>query len=67
MKAYERFLKYAKIHTTSDGNSGTHPSSSIQFDLANHLVDELKDLGVCLTSHEHLLVVKITVLSSNFN
>ena len=44
MKAYERFLKYAKMHTTSDERSGTHPSSPIQFDLAHCLVDELKNM-----------------------
>ena len=32
MRAYERLLKYVKIHTTSDPNSGTHPSTLRQFD-----------------------------------
>ena len=45
MKAYERFLKYIKIHTTSDEISGTHPSSEKQFVLANMLRDELISLG----------------------
>lgn len=26
MRAYELFLDYVKVHTTSDENSGTHPS-----------------------------------------
>ena len=34
MRAYERLLKYVKIHTTSDPTSGTHPSTLRQFDLA---------------------------------
>lgn len=34
MRAYERLLKYVKVHTTSDPNSGTHPSTLRQFDLA---------------------------------
>ena len=27
MRAYERLLKYVKVHTTSDPNSGTRPST----------------------------------------
>ena len=46
MRAYERLLKYVKIHTTSDPNSGTHPSTLRQFDLAKILVEELKELGL---------------------
>ena len=56
MKAYERFLKYAKMHTTSDENSGTHPSSSIQFDLAHLLVDELKAMGISAECDEYCYV-----------
>ena len=56
MKAYERFLKYAKMHTTSDENSGTHPSSSIQFDLARLLVDELKAMGISAECDEYCYV-----------
>ena len=46
MRAYERLLKYVKVHTTSDPNSGTHPSTLRQFDLAKILVEELKALGL---------------------
>ena len=46
MRAYERLLKYVKVYTTSDPNSGTHPSTMRQFDLARQLVDELKELGL---------------------
>ena len=46
MRAYERLLKYVKVHTTSDPNSGTHPSTLRQFDLAKILVEELKELGI---------------------
>lgn len=56
MKAYERFLKYAKMHTTSDESSGTHPSSSIQFDLAKVLVDELKAMGISAECDEYCYV-----------
>ncbi|MDD6794849.1 MAG: peptidase T [Clostridiaceae bacterium] len=46
MKAYERLLNYVKIHTTSDENSETVPSTKRQFDLANVLVKEMKELGL---------------------
>ncbi|WP_315078800.1 peptidase T [uncultured Clostridium sp.] len=44
MKAYERLLKYVKVYTTSDENSLTHPTTKRQFDLANLLVEEMKEL-----------------------
>lgn len=46
MRAIERLLKYVTVFTTSDDNSTTTPSSSRQFDLANILVQELKELGI---------------------
>ncbi len=46
MKAYERFINYVKVHTTSDENSGTHPSFAGEFDLAKILKKELEELGV---------------------
>ena len=42
---YERLLNYVTVHTTSDPNSGTHPSTARQFDLARQLVEELKGLA----------------------
>ncbi len=46
MRAYERLLNYVVIHTTSDESSETVPSTKRQFDLANLLVKEMKDLGI---------------------
>lgn len=46
MRAYERFLKYVTIYTTSDEESTAHPSTARQFDLAHLLVAQLKELGV---------------------
>ena len=46
MRAYERLLNYVKVYTTSDPNSGTHPSTMRQFDLARQLVEELKGLDL---------------------
>ncbi len=45
MRAYERLLDYVKVYTTSDPESGTHPSAAREFDLAHKLVEELKALG----------------------
>ena len=45
MRAYERFLKYISVYTTSDEESGTSPSSQRQFDLARILGEELKAIG----------------------
>jgi tripeptide aminopeptidase len=42
----DRFVTYAKIHTTSSEDSETYPSTERQFDLARLLVDELKALGL---------------------
>lgn len=42
----ERFLKYVKFDTKSDGNSGTCPSTEGQMVLAKELAKELKDLGI---------------------
>ncbi len=42
----ERFVKYAKIHTTAVEGSDTYPSHQRQFDLARVLVQELQDLGI---------------------
>ena len=42
----ERFVKYAKIHTTAVEGSESYPSHERQFDLARELVQELKDLGI---------------------
>ena len=45
-KALEKFLRYIKINTQSKDESDTFPSTKIQFDLANLLVEELKELGL---------------------
>ena len=42
----ERFLRYVRIDTQSDEESGLHPSTSKQLELAHVLVSELEELGV---------------------
>ena len=46
MRAYERLLKYVKLHTTSDESRESTPSTERQFALARLLVQELQELGV---------------------
>jgi len=46
MRAYERLLKYVKVHTTSSEESGLHPSFVGEFNLANMLKEELTELGL---------------------
>ena len=46
MRAYERLLNYVCVYTTSDPESGTHPSAEREFDLARQLVEEMKALGI---------------------
>ncbi|MBO4298004.1 MAG: peptidase T [Clostridia bacterium] len=45
MDLIERFLNYVSIDTCSDETSETCPSTAHQFDLANLLVKELRDMG----------------------
>lgn len=46
MRAYERLLNYVVVKTPSDDNSTTVPTSACQFELANLLAKELRELGV---------------------
>ena len=46
MELKERFLKYVAINTRSDENSETFPSTAVQWDLLNTLVEEMKLLGL---------------------
>lgn len=45
-KNIERFIRYAKIDTQADENTGTTPSTEKQKNLSRLLVDELKELGL---------------------
>lgn len=53
-----RFIKYAKIHTTSDPDSTSHPSTKRQFDLAELLKSECESMGlkdISLDKHCNLM------------
>ena len=54
----ERLIRYCTIDTQADEKSTTAPSTAIQFDLLNLLVDELKEIGaseVTLTNYGAVL------------
>ena len=57
----ERFVTYAKIHTTAIEGSETYPSSERQFDLARLLVRELQDLGLVDASVDDKCYVTATL------
>jgi tripeptide aminopeptidase len=42
----DRFISYVTVDTESDSNSTTTPSTAKQWDLANQLVEELKQIGM---------------------
>ena len=46
MQVQERFLRYVKVYTTSDPQSGEHPSAQRQKDLGRMLVEEMIALGL---------------------
>ena len=46
MRAYERFLQYVKVYTTSDEESASHPTTARQLDLGRMLVAQLEELGL---------------------
>lgn len=54
----DRLVRYAAIDSQSDENSPTSPSTDIQFDMSNLLVEELKEIGaqdVTLTDYGTVL------------
>ena len=46
MRAYERLIRYAMVHTACDEYAAKTPSTERQFDLARMLEAEMKALGV---------------------
>ena len=48
----ERFLRYVKVDTRSDENSGTNPSTEKQRNLAEMLVRELRDMGAAEITYD---------------
>ena len=46
MNAVERLIRYVKYETTSDENSGEHPSSPGQMAFAEELAEEMRKCGI---------------------
>lgn len=63
-KLVERFLKYVKIYTTSEEGIEKVPSTERQFDLANILVTELKELGIDNANVDEFCIVKAEIESN---
>lgn len=61
----EKFLKYVKVDTQSDDNTGTNPSTMKQHDLAKMLVAELQEMGADeITYDEKYCYVYATIPAS---
>lgn len=48
----DRFLRYVQIDTCSDENSGTHPSTAKQRDLAGLLAREMEEMGAAQITYD---------------
>ena len=46
MNTLDRFIRYAKVYTTSDSASETVPTTARQLDLAKILCEDLKEIGI---------------------
>ncbi|MEZ4875850.1 MAG: peptidase T [Flavobacteriaceae bacterium] len=62
----KRFISYATIDTESDPSSETTPSTAKQWNLANALVEELKQIGMEEVTIDHNAYIMAT-LPSNIN
>ena len=60
----DRFVRYVTIDTESDPNSQTTPSSKNQWDLANALAQELKDIGMSEVHIDELAYIMATLPSN---
>ena len=57
MRAYERLLRYACVHTASSETGAGTPSTGCQFDLAKLLAEELRAMGAAeVFTDEHAYV-----------
>jgi tripeptide aminopeptidase len=60
----DRFIRYVRIHTTSKEDVEEIPSTKRQFDLANILVQELKQLGLEDSNVDEHCIVTATLPSN---
>lgn len=60
----DRFISYITVDTESDPNSETTPSSKKQWDLANALVEELKEIGMTEVTIDNNAYIMATLASN---
>ena len=60
----DRFIGYVTVDTESDPESNTTPSTAKQWDLANKLVEELKQIGLSDVSIDDKSYVMATLPSN---
>jgi len=60
----DRFLRYAKVFTTSDPESETFPSTDRQLDFADQLADELREIGLSEVTRDEFGYVTATLPSN---
>ena len=60
----DRFISYVKIDTESDPTSNTTPSTAKQWDLANKLAEELKNIGMSDVSIDENAYIMATLPSN---
>ena len=63
-KLLEKFLRYVAIDTQSDPTSTTIPSTEKQFNLANLLIEELKEIGLTDVELDNHCYVYATIPSN---
>lgn len=64
-KVAERFIRYAKIYTTSDPESATYPSSERQLVFMRNLVKELEEIGCTEIEMDEFGYVMATIPANN--
>ena len=60
----KRFISYITVDTESDPSSNTTPSTAKQWNLANALVEELKEIGMEDVTIDHNAYVMATLPSN---
>ena len=63
-KLTDRFVSYVKIHSESDPNSDTTPSTQRQWEIARKLVEDLKSIGLSDVSIDDKAYIMATLPSN---
>nr|WP_321355953.1 peptidase T [uncultured Draconibacterium sp.] len=66
-RVVERFINYAKQHTTSDPKSKTYPSTDRQLVFMKKLVEELKEIGLSEVEMDKYGYVTATIPANGVN